>query len=254
MRLLVIGGLHGDEPLGKTILAELDRCRDPNITTLLGNPAACAAETRYIEADLNRVFPGDLLDGRYEVKRAYELREWLDDDRFDLILDFHNTAASDNDCGFVGDQGDRTMVAAASAFLGLPRIVIANYDCVNRYASNCLSVEVSLDSSSCRADLWVARIRRLAAMEASDLNSLILPPVFQFVDRITPEQIDKMPTDEWRAFVPIPEADARSLGLPVGSQAIFIDDQCRHGYFAAVVVPAGLEIENHTHTARAAIS
>lgn len=254
MRLLVIGGLHGDEPLGRAILDELDSARDPNITTLLGNPVACAVEARYVEADLNRVFPGDLLDDRYEVKRAYELRKWLDDDRFDLILDFHNTATPDNDCGFVGDQGDRTLVAAATAFLGLPRIVIANYDCINRYASNCLSVEISLGSPSCRADLWVARIRRLAAMDATDLNSLVLPPVFQFVERITPEQITNTPIERWQAFAPIPEVDIRSFGLPVGSQAIFIDDQFTNGYFAAVVVPARLETESPHPTAPIAIS
>lgn len=254
MRLLVIGGLHGDEPLGRSILDELDSAADPNITTLLGNPAACAAEARYVEADLNRVFPGDLLDERYEVKRAYELREWLDNDRFDLILDFHNTTTPDNDCGFVGDHGDRTVVAAATAFLGLPRMVIANYDCINRYASNCLSVEVSLDSPSCRADLWVSRIRRLAAMEASELGSLVLPPVFQFVDRITPEQIGHVTVGQWQAFAAIPDADVRALGLPSGSQAIFIDNRCRNGYYAAVVVPARLESERHNQMVRTAIS
>lgn len=251
MRLLVIGGVHGDEPLGMAVLAELEKSPAPNVSTLVGNPRACEAGVRHVDADLNRVFPGDLLGGEYEVERAYELREFLEGD-FDLILDFHNTITPDNDCGFIGDSGDRTAVAAAAAFLKLPRVVIANYNCVNRYAPNCLSVEVSLDSPECRADLWVARIRKLASMDAAQLNSLTLPPIFRFVGRVSPEQVEGAVTETWRAFQPVPAQDARALGLPEDAHAIFVDEKFSCGYYAALVKRAFLPVGQQDHEVRTA--
>jgi hypothetical protein len=254
MRLLVIGGLHGDEPLGKAVVAALEASPEPNVTPVLGNPRACEVDVRFLETDLNRVFPGDILGAEYEVRRAYELRAWFEDDEFDLILDFHNTVTPYNDCGFVGDHGDRAMPAAAAAFLGLPRIVIANYDCINRYAPNCLSIEVSLDSPECRADLWVARVRRLASLEPADLQGLVLPPMFQFTRRITAEEIRALPTEPWRAFMPIPEPDSSALALPPGARAIFVDERCRRGYYAAVIVPARTDRQPDKRSAYVAAS
>jgi len=57
----VVGGIHGDEPSGETIVERIeDRVADPNGTVQLvvANERALAAGVRYTEQDLNRSFPG----------------------------------------------------------------------------------------------------------------------------------------------------------------------------------------------------
>lgn len=58
----VVGGVHGDEPGGVLAVrrlraADLDLQR--GVLFVVANPAAVAANERYLDSDLNRVFPGD---------------------------------------------------------------------------------------------------------------------------------------------------------------------------------------------------
>jgi Succinylglutamate desuccinylase len=58
----VVGGIHGDEPCGplaiKRLLAEELTVERP-VKLIIANEEALEAGQRYLEADLNRVFPGD---------------------------------------------------------------------------------------------------------------------------------------------------------------------------------------------------
>ncbi len=240
MKLLVIGGLHGNEPLGLEVLERLSRLDDPRVTAVVGNPLATEHDVRYVDADLNRVFPGSATRDDYEERRAAELVETISDGGYDLVIDFHNTHTSGNDCGFVGDRGDRTWAAEAARFLRLPRVVIARYDCVNRYFPNCLSVEVSLDSPECRADLWVSRLLKLADVSPRDLDGLTIPPVFRFIGRVTQEQAEMTGARDWTAFRPIPAEDSERLDLPIGSHGMFVGDAYTPAMYSAVVVPSKL--------------
>lgn len=243
MRLLVIGGVHGDEPLGIEIVEALRQDPVSGVATLIANPRAREAGCRYVDADLNRVFPGELDGEAYESRRAYELREQLSSD-YDLIIDFHNTCSQENDCGFIGDWGDRRLAAEAARSLGLSRLVIANYDCVNRHHPNCLSVEVSRDSPECRADLWIARLRILAQAEPEDLARFTLPLLYRFNGRITREQAEGRVKGKWSAFETVPEPDREALGLKPHSRSIFVEDAYTPVNFAAIVERVGALIEN----------
>jgi aspartoacylase len=71
------------------------------IETFLGNPAAIAANRRYLETDLNRCFGPRLAQEQgpqapLEVLRARELAGMLapEGKRFDLVVDLHNTTAA----------------------------------------------------------------------------------------------------------------------------------------------------------------
>ena len=71
----VVGGVHGDEPSGVEAVrrlraADLDLQR--GVLFVVANPAAVAADRRFLDADLNRVFPGDP-DGDREHRLAAEL-------------------------------------------------------------------------------------------------------------------------------------------------------------------------------------
>ena len=59
---VVVAGVHGDEPSGVRAIKRV-RDRDPGfrrtVAFVRANPPALAAGRRYVDADLNRVFPGD---------------------------------------------------------------------------------------------------------------------------------------------------------------------------------------------------
>lgn len=75
----VVGGVHGDEPCGVRAVrrlraADLDLRR--GVLFVVANPAAVAAGRRFLDSDLNRVFPGDP-HGDREHRLAAELCDLL---------------------------------------------------------------------------------------------------------------------------------------------------------------------------------
>lgn len=75
----VVGGVHGDEPSGVRAVrrlraADLDLRR--GVLFVVANPAAVAAGQRFLDSDLNRVFPGDP-SGDREHRLAADLCELL---------------------------------------------------------------------------------------------------------------------------------------------------------------------------------
>ncbi|NIB99575.1 succinylglutamate desuccinylase/aspartoacylase family protein [Halobacterium sp. R2-5] len=76
----VVGGIHGDEPSGVRAverLREADLDLQRGVAFVVANPAAVAADRRFLDSDLNRVFPGDP-DGDREHRLADELCDVLD--------------------------------------------------------------------------------------------------------------------------------------------------------------------------------
>jgi len=58
----IVGGVHGDEPSGARAVRRLRAANLPlqrGVLFVVANPAAVAAGRRYLDSDLNRVFPGD---------------------------------------------------------------------------------------------------------------------------------------------------------------------------------------------------
>lgn len=105
IRIAVVGGTHGNERGGILVVEEMRRRPEAwsfpglSIETFLGNPAAIAANRRYLEKDLNRCFgpvgPDSGHEGCLEERRAREIRELLvpGGEPFDLVIDLHNTTA-----------------------------------------------------------------------------------------------------------------------------------------------------------------
>ena len=93
-KVLFIAGTHGDEPIGPALLKKISKQRDiaALYDSVIGNPRACVQNKRFIEADLNRVAPGDANSPIYEVSRASELVEMFKN--FEYIIDFHETKAN----------------------------------------------------------------------------------------------------------------------------------------------------------------
>lgn len=83
-RILIAGGTHGNELIGVYMVKkfrerpEIVRRSSFETLTLLGNPPAIAAGTRYIDQDLNRCFAAQVTEPSatlpYEMQRAGEIR------------------------------------------------------------------------------------------------------------------------------------------------------------------------------------
>lgn len=108
-RVAVSGGTHGNELSGVYIVREMqkqkvDKKGSVSIITVLSNPRAIDACTRYVETDLNRCFTSSLLSSPitdstpYELRRAQELNAELgpkgSDAAVDLLIDLHNTTSN----------------------------------------------------------------------------------------------------------------------------------------------------------------
>ncbi len=169
MNILIIGGLHGDETLGIDIVKLLRQKPIANVVGIFGNPSAIATNTRYADVDLNRVFPGKA-DGNLEENRAVQVMNIVNTGNFDVILDFHNTTAKDCNCSFVGEDCQDSLFGV-SQFLGLNNVVVADYNCINKFVPTCLSVEVSYSSELCKAGYWYYFIAKLSVLSLENLKN-----------------------------------------------------------------------------------
>jgi len=94
--IAAVGAIHGDEPCGtraiERFLAEgpTDRLQRP-VRLVVANERALAAGERFVDVDLNRVFPGDPDASAHERRLAARLLEELDGA---FTLGFHSTVSS----------------------------------------------------------------------------------------------------------------------------------------------------------------
>ncbi len=109
-RVAIVGGIHGDEPAGERIVrrlaAELGE-EGPGTGTvrlIVANEPALAAETRYTDADLNRVFPGDADSDDYERALAPRLAAELQD--MDAVLALHTSHSAPPPFAIYSDPTD----------------------------------------------------------------------------------------------------------------------------------------------------
>lgn len=221
MKILVIGGMHGNETLGLEVVKLFQNYPVDGIDTLLANEQAIEANCRFVEQDLNRSFPGDSTNKLYEPRRAAEILESAR--KYDVALDFHNTYCPANDCGFIGDTANDNLTDVAWA-LGLDKVIVADYDCINKAANNCLSVEVSLSSPRNDAKLWYERIVVLSRLEQFTTKSSVQK--YRFVYRMTLEDKEQLGLDKQNliAFQPLDTKLADAMGVTSPAYPIFIGD------------------------------
>lgn len=103
--IAAVGGIHGDEPCGvraiERFLAEgpVEDLRRP-VKLIVANERALEAGTRYVEGDLNRLFPGDPASDTYEERLAHDLWTEISDC---TILGVHSTVSFDQPFGTLAD-------------------------------------------------------------------------------------------------------------------------------------------------------
>ena len=84
--VLLICCTHGNEGLGKVVIDKINRIYSNNIKGIVANWAAYMINKKYLDIDLNRVFPGRR-KGNHEEKLAYELNKIIQ--QYDYVLDVH---------------------------------------------------------------------------------------------------------------------------------------------------------------------
>jgi Succinylglutamate desuccinylase / Aspartoacylase family len=238
-KIMVIGGLHGDETLGIDLVNRIRNKPIAGIDAIFGNPMATSVQARYIDRDLNRVFPGKL-DGCLEEVRAYQIMQMVAG--YDLIIDFHNTTSDDNNCSFVGETFIEDTLQI-SLFMGLNRIVIADYDCINKYLPNCLSIEISFSSSDLNnADYWY---EKLIALSIADIQTQTLADLqlFKFIDRVHGDTYKQF-NFNFQTFESISRQDKLDLGMSAELEihAIFVNPNLFAGNYCAVLEKTSLPI------------
>lgn len=220
MKVLVIGGMHGNEPLGIDVVERLSTQPMKNVSAVIANAEAKQQNKRFTNTDLNRSFPGD--DETYEGQQAKELLALCQS--FDLVLDFHNTHCPENDCAFIGEKADKVLLDTAS-FIGLKRVIVADYDCINKYATNCISVEISLDSPRNNVDEWIKTIKELSSIQTLPEAQDIIK--YRFAYRMTLDDNARLNLDGigLRAFKPISNKIALKMDVQSPAYPIFIADK-----------------------------
>lgn len=230
MKILVIGGMHGNERLGVDLVASLQANPVDDVHTLIANPDAVRANTRYIESDLNRSF-GDQPDDTLERRRAKEITTSLKN--YDIVLDFHNTQTPNNDCCFVGVEADQVVYDAATV-LGFNNCIQATYDCINKYASNVISVEVSIGGQLDSATYWYDVIKKMSVNAVGNTDKTL--NVYRYAKRVTWQEQKAHGFNNWRPFETLRNEDATALGIEYGAVPIFIGSRLTE-YYATLLVP-----------------
>lgn len=91
----VTGSIHGDEPCGKRAIEKIlneDLNYKKPVKFIIVNEEALEADERFLEADLNRSFPGDKNSEKHEERLAAELLEQIGESK---VLDIHTTHSFD---------------------------------------------------------------------------------------------------------------------------------------------------------------
>ena len=118
--VVVVAGVHGDERSGIRAVnrlreADLDLLR--GVAFVLANPEAIEAGERYLDSDLNRVFPGDP-DGDREERIAARLCEFVEGR---VTLSLHGTDAEPTPFALIHSAQEREFELASQ--LPVPHIV-----------------------------------------------------------------------------------------------------------------------------------
>lgn len=168
---VLVGGIHGDEPCGPAAIRRfLDSEPDLNgsVKCITANTRAIEASERYIDADLNRVFPGDPDSDVYEEVLAHQLVSELPDVP---ILSFHSTQSSADPFGLV--NGTDSQAVEIGSQLPIDHLVDVSKYATGRFVQHPKVVEVECGQQKSQAAeetavaLLYAFLRNLGLLDGS---------------------------------------------------------------------------------------
>lgn len=229
MKILVLGGMHGNETLGINLVRSLQKSPIEGVDCLIANSRAVKKGVRFTETDLNRSF-GNQPDTSYEIERAKELFEITKE--YDIVLDFHNTQTPNNNCAFVGVDANKLLYETAST-LGYKRVIQATYDCINKYCLNVISMEISVGDAWDDITLWRRKVIELRDSTSKNQQKVV---VYRYLRRVIWDETQRLSGwADWKPFVEIPDADRAVLDVDANTVPIFIGSRFTE-YYATLLV------------------
>ncbi len=140
--VVVVGCVHGDERVGERVIRRFEdfKIRKGSLRTVLANEWAYRAGCRFIDADLNRSFPG-CKDGNHEERLACELADDLSS--ADYVVDIHSTTTDTEGVAFIA-RIDRPVVELVK-LLSPRRVVLVQPEFASRALIGHVRAGVSLE-------------------------------------------------------------------------------------------------------------
>ncbi|MBY6293828.1 succinylglutamate desuccinylase [Nanohaloarchaea archaeon H01] len=140
----VVTCIHGEESCGWEAVQKFKESghelKKP-LKVILANEKAFEFGERYVDVDMNRVFPGDPDSEKYEERMAYKLERGLEGLK---VLDIHSTVSREAPFGIiVGDSGEEIDLAKSA---GIQQLVDMSY--VGGMSPEICSVTVELSRTS----------------------------------------------------------------------------------------------------------
>ena len=201
----VVGAIHGDEPCGARAIERLV-AEDPDVerpvTLIVANEEALADGSRYLEADLNRSFPGDPDADAHEERLAHRLRSKLDGC---TTLAIHSTQSYAGPFAVI-DSVDE-VARAVTPHLPVDAVIQTDTFTEGRLIEHphTLEVEAGLQGSPEAVDnaYWITRafLAATGVLAAPGSDTVVdaggreAVPVFRLRDRIP-----KPPAEEYEVF------------------------------------------------------
>lgn len=141
--LAVVGGIHGDEPCGKRAIERIiEEYRNSKLDIqkpvkfIIANEKALESNQRFVESDLNRVFPGDP-EGVHEERIANRLVEEIEGS---TSIALHSTYSYSNPFAVVA-RIDETAKEVCGV-LGFDKIIDTSVISEGRMVEHCKCVDI----------------------------------------------------------------------------------------------------------------
>lgn len=241
MKILVVGGTHGDERTGVDVVSLLKRNPVVDVDTLIANPRATKQCRRFVETDLNRSF-GVQNPRSYEEKLALRLAKILK--QYDLIVEFHNTV-SRTTCAILTNPEPTMRQLRTVVHLGLDRVVImpTGHSLSGQNPSNAVSLEISTAENKFSAQFFVERIMSIGCeMDTANVHSVAMYRYQGIRVSITTLAKIGLGIDEFLDFQPISEEKLKLLGMNTEMQVPFLIGEKAYGSDFAFSVAEVIEI------------
>lgn len=182
--IAVVACIHGDEPCGLKAFERLKRSRiglNEPIKFILANEKAFHRGERYIDKDLNRVFPGDRDSEHHEERLAARILEELEGLK---VIDFHSSESPKTPFALVsGLTEEKYELARNTCMENLVEISYVEGGMINYL--NGVTVEAGPDASPQSAQMAYQILLNFLAAEGviDEKYDLTEPEVFEVYDK-----------------------------------------------------------------------
>ena len=217
-RLLIVGGVHGDEPFGLRLVKRIKDVRPEGVEGVVANMKALKKGVRYLETDMNRSFAVEA-PVSIEERRAEELMPKLM--ASDAVIDVHSTRAQGTTCAITVCEPNKLHLKIAR-HLNMKRLVIMppSGSLVATCPDKAISLEIATDKLGVFSTIFL--LERLKTLnDVGDYDNRVLM-VYKFVNRVSRKTLERMKIDmgEIANFKKLSTITVSKLGLNMSSEFV----------------------------------